>query len=139
MRSPYLQLYIHLVWSTLERAPLIPYEVQKRLYDAICKRCTDLKCTPLAIGGVEDHIHLLVQLHPSVALADLVKDIKGATSHLMNHEICPGMNFRWQGAYGAFSIRANEVSKVRSYILAQTQHHANGVLMSEFEVSETHS
>ena len=136
MRAPFTQLYIHLVWSTWDRAPSIKCNLQARLYAAMAKRCNELDCNLIAIGGIEDHVHLLVQLHPAVAIADLVKDVKGASSHLMNHEIDPGSTFHWQGAYGAFSIREKEVDQVKSYILNQVTHHADQTLFADFEQNE---
>lgn len=124
MRAPFTQLYIHLVWATRDREPLITKDIEARLYAAIAKRCIQRKCSPIAIGGMEDHVYLLVRLHPTVAIADLMKDIKGASSHLINHEIRPGGNFRWQGAYGAFSLRKDEVDQVKGYVLNQARHHA---------------
>jgi putative transposase len=133
MRAPFTQLYVHLVWSTWDRAPVITAEIKTRLYAAMLGTCKELKCSPIAIGGIDDHVHLLIQLHPSVAVADLVKNVKGSSSHLINHAIKPGGNFRWQGSYGAFSIRKHEVEQVTHYILNQEQHHAQQSLDEEFE------
>ena len=136
MRAPFTQLFIHLVWSTWDREPSIRDDLQDRLYAAMAKRCNEMNCDLIAIGGIADHVHLLVRLSPSVAIADLVKDVKGACSHLMNHEIQPGGNFRWQGAYGAFSIRGNEVDQVKMYVLNQVSHHANHTCFDDFEQNE---
>ena len=103
MRAPFTQLYVHLVWSTWDRAPVITTNIVARLYASMLAKCKEMKCEPIAIGGIDNHVHLLIHLHPAVAVADLVKNVKGASSHLINHEIAPGLNFRWQGAYGAFS------------------------------------
>jgi len=89
MRGPYTQLYLHLVWATWDRLPLITETVESRLYAAIAEKCRKLKCVPLAIGGIDDHIHLLVRLHTTVAIATLVKEVKGSSSHLVTHEITP--------------------------------------------------
>jgi REP element-mobilizing transposase RayT len=97
MRSPYTQLYAHLTWSTWKRQPLITEEIGPRLYAAIAERCRQLQCEPVAIGGTDDHIHLLARLHTTVSIAQLVKEVKGSSSHLMTHEITPHMFFKWQG------------------------------------------
>jgi putative transposase len=136
MRAPFTQIYIHLVWSTWNREPLITNDVTERLYAAVAKRCIQNKCNPIAIGGIEDHLHLLVRLNPAIAVADLVKDVKGSTSHLMNHEIRPEANFRWQGAYGAFSIRKDEVDQVKAYVLGQAEHHGLGTVFGAMETTE---
>lgn len=136
MRAPFTQLYVHLVWSTWDRMPVITAEIRPRLYGALLNTCQELKCTPIAVGGIDNHVHLLVQLHPAVAVADLVKNVKGSLSHLMNHVIKPGSDFRWQGAYGAFSIRKHEVEQVTHYILNQELHHAQQSLDEEFELTD---
>lgn len=136
MRAPFTQLFIHLVWSTRDRMPIITPEIQPRLYACMAQRSKDLKCSPIAIGGIDNHVHLLVQLHPAVSVADLVKDIKGASSHLMNHEILLDNIFYWQGAYGAFSIRKTEIEQVAAYIHNQFTHHAQENLLPWFEQTD---
>ncbi len=133
MRAPYTQLYLHLVWATWDRLPLITEAIEPRLYAAIAEKCRELKCVPLAIGGTADHVHLLVRLHTTVAVATLAKEVKGSSSHLVTHEITPGEFFKWQGAYGAFTLRKEDVPVVESYIENQKQHHATGELWEEWE------
>ena len=137
MRAPYTQLYLHLVWATWDRLPLITEAVQARLYAAIAEKCREFKCVPLAIGGMPDHVHLLVRFHTTTAIADLVKEVKGASSHLVTHEITPGQFFKWQGAYGAFTLRKGEVSSVKNYIERQREHHAKDDLWADWEQTAT--
>jgi len=133
MRAPYTQLYVHLVWSTWDRLPFITPEIEPRLYAAIAEKCRELKCVPLAIGGIADHTHVLTRFHTTVPIATLVKEIKGSSSHLVTHVIDPGSPFKWQGAYGAFTIRKSEVPTVKAYIQNQKNHHAQNMLMPELE------
>lgn len=133
MREPYTQLYIHLVWATWDRLPFITPEIEPRLYAAIAEKCRDLKCLPLEIGGIADHAHVLVRFHTTVPIATLVKEIKGSSSHLVTHVIQPGGSFKWQGAYGAFTIRKSEVPTVKAYIQNQKKHHAENSLVAELE------
>ena len=128
MRAPYTELYIHLIWSTWDRLPLLTVDVEGHVQAAIAAKCREFDCEPLAIGGVSDHVHLLVRLNPAVALAKLVQEVKGSSSHLVTHQIHPGEFFKWQGAYRAFTLRKSEVETVRAYILYQKQHHANNQL-----------
>jgi REP-associated tyrosine transposase len=136
MREPYAQIYLHCVWSTWDRMPLITPDVERRLYGAIIAKCRGLKCIPIRIGGIEDHVHLLVRLPTTIAVATLVKEVKGSSSHLMTHEIRPVGFFKWQGAYGAFSLGYGDVPAVKEYIKNQKKHHANHTLRSELEKSE---
>lgn len=133
MRAPYTQLYVHLVWATWDRLPLITDQIEDRVYAAIAEKCRQLKCVPLEIGGIADHVHVLTRLHPTVAVAELVKEIKGASSHLVTHQILPGEFFKWQGAYGAFTLRKEDVPQVKAYIENQKQHHAEQRLQEDWE------
>ena len=92
-----------------------------------------MKCKVIAIGGDADHVHLFVGLPTTIAIAELVKLVKGSSSHLMNHEIAPEREFKWQGAYGAFTISKMMVDKVADYVRDQKQHHANRSLIDELE------
>jgi len=133
MRAPYTQLYLHLVWATWDRLPLITPAIEPNLYAAMAKKCEDLGCQLIAIGGIVDHVHLLVRFPTTISIADLVKGVKGSSSHLMNHGVLPGGGFKWQGAYGAFTISKRSVDDVVAYIRHQKVHHANGQLLAELE------
>lgn len=136
MRAPYTQLYLHCVWATWDRLPLISPEIERPLYAAILDKCRQLKCEPIAIGGTPDHVHLLLRLHTTVTVANLLKEIKGSSSHLITHEITPGEFFKWQGAYGAFTVSKDAVPRVKVYIEHQKEHHASDQLLPHWEVSE---
>lgn len=133
MRTPYTQLYVHLVWATWDRLPLITPAIEPRIYACITQKCRELKCVPLTIGGIEDHVHLLARLHTTTAVATLAKEVKGASSHLVTHEITPDEFFKWQGAYGAFTLRKSDVPQVLAYVRHQKQHHADRALIEEWE------
>ncbi|MGQ9927785.1 MAG: IS200/IS605 family transposase [Chloroflexaceae bacterium] len=129
----YMQLYIHIVWSTWDRLPLISPAIEPRLYRAIEAKCVVLGCQPLALGGVADHMHLLVSFTPTISISRLVGEIKGVSSHLMTHEVQPGKFFRWQRSYGAFTVSHTVLSQLRSYILNQKSHHKYDSTLPEFE------
>ena len=84
---------------------------------------TGLRSDVLAIGGIEDHVHVLVRPATSIAPADLVKRMKGASSHMVNHDIGCQTYFKWQGGYGAFSVSKRHVPMIRSYVTRQEEHH----------------
>lgn len=137
MRAPFTQLYVHLVWSTWDREPLITEDICPQLYAALAQKCRQLKCEPIKISGMDDHVHMLIRVHPTIAIADLVKDIKGASSHLVTHVLSPGTSFKWQGAYGAFTVRKEDTPIVERYIQNQKKHHAGGTIELVWERSET--
>ena len=133
MRAPYTQLYLHCVWATWDRLPLITPAIESRLDAAIAAKSHELKCDVLAIGGIADHLHLLVRFPTTLAVATLVKEVKGASSHLVTHEIAPNEFFKWQGAYGAFTVSKKDVESVAAYVNNQKAHHAAKTLMQDFE------
>lgn len=136
MPISYYQVYIHLIWGTWDRLPLITEQIRPHLHAALTAKCQSHQCIALAIGGVENHVHLLVKLHSTVAIADLVKELKGSSSHLITHEIAPNEFFKWQGSYGAVSANPAEVDVVERYIKNQKQHHAAQELVLFWEKAE---
>src|SRR5690348_14845127 len=101
MRRAKIAVFIHFVWSTWDRLPLLTDNVQEQIYRAIGAKCAELGAEIVALGGVEDHIHLLVGMPATVSIADLIGQMKGASSHLMaQHVLAPSRGFfKWQGAY----------------------------------------
>ena len=136
MRAPFTQLYVHLVWSTWDRVPTITSEAQSLVTAIALSKCEELKCQPIAIGGMEDHVHFLIRLHPAIAIATLVGEIKGASSHLINQRIKMPEKFRWQGAYGAFTLRKDEVEQVSNYVHNQKVHHKENTLIPLLEQTD---
>ncbi|MEM9216158.1 MAG: IS200/IS605 family transposase [Cyanobacteria bacterium P01_F01_bin.150] len=134
MRSTYTQLYVHCVWATWDRLPLITPEIRETVYAAIIRDCTTMKCTVIAVGGVADHVHLLVGHPPTLAVSKLMKQVKGSSSHLVTHAIQPHKFFKWQYAYGAFSVSHQELDTVATYIRHQEQHHALKSLYPHWEL-----
>ena len=137
MRANFMQLYVHCVWATWDRLPLITLDIQKLVYATIIRECEHLKCTVIAVGGIEDHIHLLTGFLPSINISDLIKQIKGSSSHFITHEIKPGEFFKWQGSYGAFTVSRNDIDSVANYIRNQTEHHLQKSIIPSWELSTT--
>jgi putative transposase len=131
--TSYNQLYLHCVWATWDRLPLITPDVEPQLYAALAAKCKQLSCESLAIGGISDHIHLLVRFAPTITIARLIGEMKGSSSHIMTHVVAPGTFFKWQGAYGAFTISKRSVPQTRAYILNQKIHHADQTVVPELE------
>lgn len=134
--SSYTQLYLHCVWATWDRLPLITSNLEPVVYAAIGQKCKDLRCTPIAIGGVADHVHLLAQFPATLPIARLVGEVKGASSHAIAQRFRPDSFFKWQGAYGAFTVSKRSIDIVRAYVLGQKQRHARGALINELEYTD---
>ncbi|HLY30092.1 MAG TPA: IS200/IS605 family transposase [Ktedonobacterales bacterium] len=127
-------LFVHLIWATWDRLPLLVGSFERRVHRALEAKCLELNVELLALGGVEDHIHLLIQLPATLSLAECVKHLKGATSHLATHEIATAQFFKWQGGYAAFSVGIAQLAAVQAYVLRQREHHATGYLTPEWEL-----
>jgi len=134
MRRNKLALYLHLVWATWDRQPLITPVIERALYRNIESEARDMRCTVLALSGTEDHVHLAVKYPATVSVAELVKQVKGVSSHFVNETLQPETHgFKWQGSYGAFTISRDDVDRVVAYIRRQKEHHAEGGLVPEWE------
>ena len=137
MRRNRMAVYVHFVWSTWDRLPLITPEMEDRLYRNISALAISLGCKVLAINGDRDHVHVFLSLPSTVSIAELVKKMKGASSHFVNDQLHPPVKFKWQGYYGAFSVSRWDVQKIIDYINAQKERHANDELWAEFEEAYT--
>ena len=135
MRNNQIVVFVHLVWNTWDRLPLIRPEFERRLYRYIAAIATEMRCEVIAIGGIEDHIHILLSLPSTVSIAQLVKRMKGASSHFINHEVLANGDFRWQGTYSAFSVSRWDVPKLVNYIQTQREHHDADELWKDFEMT----
>ena len=135
MRRAGIALYVHLVWATWDRLPLLQGIVERQVYRAIGTKCEELDTEIIALGGIADHIHLLVSIPATLNVADLVKHIKGASAHLLANQqgAQKGGFFKWQGAYGACTVSPSALSEVAHYITHQRAHHAAGSLLAELE------
>lgn len=133
MRRSHLRVYIHYVWATWDRLPLIPPDLRSRLYEVIRAACEKQGCEVIAIGGMPDHVHLLVCLPATSTVATVMHDAKGASSRWLNEQPATSSEFKWQGRYGAFSVSPHERSRVAAYILNQEQHHRDGTVWRHAE------
>ena len=93
MTHTYYQLLYHLVWSTKERRPSITIDLQNRLYEYMGGTFRSLKCFPLLIGGMPDHVHLCVEVPPKNALSDIIRDVKISSSKWIHQNFPIGKNF----------------------------------------------
>jgi putative transposase len=134
MPSNFTRIYIHHIWSTWDRQPMLIPEVRDGAYKVIREECKSLKCELIRIGGISDHVHLLATLNPTISLADFVKQVKGSSSHFINHEIRSGFLFKWQGSYGALTVSTSGVDDLCEYIDRQEEHHRRKSLIPDWEL-----
>jgi REP element-mobilizing transposase RayT len=131
MRS---ELFVHAVWATWRRSWLIDESIEGPLHHAIGVKCLHHGCRVVAIGGTGDHVHLLVEIRPTVRTSRLVGEAKGFSSYLMTHEIAPRRFFRWQEGYGAKSVAPEDLAVVERYVRRQRIHHREQALRRELEL-----
>lgn len=134
MRRAGIAVYVHFVWATWDRLPLLSGEIEQRVHRAVAAKCAELGGELIALGGIADHVHLLVGLPATLSLAEFIGMVKGSSSHLATHESLPGgAFFKWQGAYGAVSVSPRFLPEVSAYINHQREHHSNHTLIPEWE------
>ena len=121
--STYRQIFYHIVFSTKHREATLPEEHHEELYKYIWGIVKGHQCKLYRIDGTNDHLHIFSDLHPSVSLADYVKDIKLASSSWMKESgLFPQFTY-WQEGYGAFTYSTKERDRVIDYIRRQKEHH----------------
>ena len=121
------RLYYHLIWSTKERRDLIPPNIEPVLYRYMIGKSVALGCIIHAIGGVQNHIHLIASIPPKMAISEYVQLVKGSSTHHINHgpEKFP-ITFGWQRGYGVFSLGSKQLDDAIAYVQNQKVHHDNG-------------
>ena len=129
----YRQIYYQIVFGTKYRKPTISPEHCDELYKYIAGIIRNLNCKPYQINGIEDHIHIFSDLHPSVSLSNYVKEIKVASNLWMKETGKFPLFDSWQDKYGAFTYSIRERDKIFNYVKNQKQHHKTEAFYDEFK------
>lgn len=117
-------VYVHLVFSTKERRPLLrDKSVRESLHAYLGRVSKELECPPIVVGGVEDHVHVLSRLSRTVTQAEWVKELKRVSNRWVKGQGRDYGDFDWQGGYADFSVSQSNVEQVRKYIESQEGHH----------------
>ncbi len=127
-----IDIYIHLVWATYRRLPLITSDRERQIHRLLGSEAAGLNCRVLAIGGLEDHLHVLVKCPSTVAPAQLVKRMKGISSRSLGTDVATGP-FKWQDGYSATSLHRSLIRRTMGYINTQKERHATGKIWDELE------
>ena len=125
MRHNKLSLFYHFVWTTWNRERWITPAIERRLHRHLQSEAEKLGCVVLAINGVEEHVHLLVEMPPTVCVSDWMHDVKGNSSNFVNQTLTPDSFFKWRGSYAAFTVSRWDLDIIALYIANQKQHHAD--------------
>ncbi|HSF24921.1 MAG TPA: IS200/IS605 family transposase [Blastocatellia bacterium] len=132
MANTYTQIYIHTAFAVEGRQSLIAKEHKIEIYKYITGVIHSQKQKVMAINGMPDHVHLLIGVSPDIALSDLVRDVKAASSRLINDKRWVRGHFNWQRGFGAFSCSHSQVPTVAKYIENQEHHHAKRSFRDEY-------
>lgn len=120
---PFWRTFYHLVWTTKNRDPLITADIEPRLYAYLVHKAAESGVYVYAINGWTDHVHLVVAVPPHVSLSQLVKNLKGASSHDLNQQRLH-THFAWQRGYGVLSLGQRQVADAEAYVKYQKEHHS---------------
>lgn len=133
MPHSYNKIWIHAIWATKERMPLIHSNVESKIHHFMSEQLRDQGCPVRIINGMPDHVHCLFLLSPQKSIAEVVKQIKGSSSHFVNQTNLIPDKFAWQTGYAAYSVSESVVQKVFQYIKNQKQHHQKQTFQQEYD------
>ena len=132
MSDVYEEAFYHFVWATKQREPMIVPQMESLLHTYIRQKCQELKTFIYAMNGMPDHLHLVCSVPASIAVADFIGNIKGGSSHYMNH-LDQSSPLRWQPGYGYLTFAKSDLGRVVTYVDKQKTHHVTGKLSSKME------
>ncbi|HTL59087.1 MAG TPA: IS200/IS605 family transposase [Candidatus Limnocylindrales bacterium] len=129
----YISSHFHCVFSTKERRPLIPPSLSERLWPFMggIARTNNMKA--IEIGGMPDHVHMLLSLPPTLSIAKALQLIKGGSSKWVHETFPEHRLFAWQVKYGAFAVSVSLLERTIVYIKNQARHHQKMTFKEEFE------
>ena len=129
----YTNFLYHIVFGTKGRLPLITDELKPQLHIYMGGTVRGLGGIAFEINGMNDHVHLLVKVSPTVKFSDFLRDLKASSSKWVNKNGILKTKFAWQRRYGAFTVSESQFEIVRNYIRNQEEHHKKFDFKSEFE------
>ena len=132
MSHSYNKIWIHGIWGTKYRAPLVHESFEQKAYDFIATQLREQGCPVRIINGMPDHIHCLFLLSRQKSIADVMKQINGSSSHFVNENNLISEHFAWQTGYAAFSVSESGVANVFRYIQNHKQHHKTKSFQDEY-------
>jgi len=117
------RLYVHLIFSTKHRKPLLSDGIRDSLHAYMATILRNDRCPAVLIGSVDDHVHILFDLARTVAVSQVVEEVKTSSSKWIKTQGAEFAAFAWQAGYGAFSVSESSVQAVRDYVANQREHH----------------
>jgi len=133
MANTFTSLHYHVVFSTRNREPWIKPLIEQRIWAFLGGIARENKMKAITIGGVEDHLHLLLAIPPTLTVSKALQLLKGGSSAWIKQTF-PGMRrFGWQDGYGAFTVSKSQIPQVTAYIQVQRKHHRKKTFQEEFK------
>src|ERR1041385_5899808 len=123
MANTYTSLYYHIVFSTTNREPWIDQHIEQRIWRFIGGIARKHRMRALQVGGIENHIHAVINAPPTFAPCEIAKMLKGESSHWIHMEFPKLSRFSWQEGYGEFTVSRSHVGRVIQYVRNQRVHH----------------
>jgi putative transposase len=128
----YSKIWIHAIWATKKRQPIILPKIEDQVYRFINREFTDAGCPVKIINGMPDHIHCLFLLNRNKSISDIIKQVKESSAHYINDQNLTSGRFAWQTGYAAYSVSESVLEKTYSYIQNQKAHHAQKTFEQEY-------
>ena len=133
MANTFTSLHYHVLFSTRNREPWIKPLIEQRIWAFLGGIARENKMKAITIGGVEDHLHLLLAIPPTLTVSKALQLLKGGSSAWIKQTF-PGMRrFGWQDGYGAFTVSKSQIPQVTAYIQVQRKHHRKKTFQEEFK------
>jgi putative transposase len=133
-RNVYPEFNLHIVWHVKNSATVLVDEVENRCHHYLEHRALQSPGVFVhAVGGTENHVHMAVSVPPTLLISEWIGQLKGSSSHQINHEICNRKVLEWQDGYGVVSFGTKDLPWVINYIKNQKQHHARGGVFERLE------
>lgn len=126
----YTSLRYHIITSTKHRAPLITERLERYLFTALRRKIAELGGKAFILNGYHDHVHIVVAIPATIAVAHFVGQVKAHASRVLRKR---GFEFGWQDGFAAFTVSAHEMSELIDYVYRQKEHHAEGTTREGFE------
>jgi putative transposase len=132
MSHSYSKIWLHSIFATKERLPLILERFESAIYQHLKEQLVEMSCPVRVINGMPDHVHSLYLQNPKISVIDVLKQMKGNTSFWINHQDIIDQKFGWQTGYAVYSVSESQLDKVAQYIANQKIHHAKKSFEEEF-------
>jgi REP element-mobilizing transposase RayT len=133
MPKTYNAVWVHVVFSTKERKPFLKWEIRNKICEVLKEQAKNRGIGVDTVNGMEDHLHVLIQIKPTQKVSDVVQWVKGFSSRWLNNEYNWEPKFSWQEGYGVFSVSQNDIHQIRNYIYNQEAHHRNKTYAEEIK------